>query len=699
MRRSLAAIVCAASLGLAQSAPDGAPLDLEALAAQLDPGQLPSVVAALPAAQVEWLRRRGGLLREADVDLALAWSEVEATRLAAVIAVLDGPVDANAVGVWREIRACSYFQRNDDQRAVELALAGLHGETPWWLAGADAARTRGRALAARFLREHADSPLLGEVLLFVASSLPVAERARVRRAALARLGAGADASHWILAASEALRELDLDGADALCARAATASPAPALAARRWTAARRLLLQERLALARPLAEAARGAGTEGAIARLQLLLTCGSAEVEATARALVAADVAHALPFAWLAAHEAVQGRHAVGAELLARAADRPGAGVTTAVATVLCRMMPLLARQPAAAERERLQHDLEALLQDVDAAAVADASPSAQVLRWLCAHDLLPPHADLFAALQQALPAARRLAAALPTSIAAHWVLWTTAAFAADPAVATEVLVAPLPAALAGQHDLVRVRAELFVRDLVAGRGGSAAQLGVVLADLERVQQDARDAAYLRGIVAWHEAVQRRGDRERMQAARDHFAAAQRSVAERGWWRAAAALAVADLGLGAAVDLQPLLDRAGLRDGGDPHLGPTLLAMLLLAADVDASTLATAQTMLARIERPAASAPLLAAAAVGAARRGEPGDAARHAGQAVAAIERLEPWDLRPDRGVASQGRLDWGFVLDRWGLQLRWACAYDLWALPPLPDRDGLRQLVAAPR
>ncbi|MBX3463431.1 MAG: hypothetical protein KF830_09680 [Planctomycetes bacterium] len=700
MHRRLVALLFAAGVGLAQAPePRAAPLDLEALAAKLDPGELPSVLAALPAERVDRLRRLATLLTEADTDLALSAGEVDGAAAAAAVAVLDAGSGPTAAGLWREILACSYFVRTDDERAVESALAQARGTVPWWHTAAAAAAARRRGLAARFLRQHADSTLLGTVLVGLAPWLPVAERAAVRSEALRRLGADADASTLSTCATSALRELDLDTAAALCDRAAAAPPPGILALRRSAAARLLLVRQRIAQARPLVEAARADGDAGRIARLRLLETCASDRVEAVARELVDADVAHALPFAMLAAHEAVRGRPAAGAALLQRAAGRPGVDATTAIATVLCRLMPLLARrEESGSALEAVQQEFAELAAFVDAAAAADDSESAQVFRWLREHDLLVPSEEAMAAFRQALPSARELAAAMPESVQARWLLWTAAAVANDRAEANRVLAAPLPPALAGNHDLVRLRAELCVCDWLTGRGGTEAGLDAALRDLERVQQDGRDAAYLRGIVAWHAAARNHGDRERMRQARDHFAAAQRQVAERGWWRAASALVVVDLELGEPVDVQSLVARAPLRDGEDPHLGPSLMATLLLADDLDERDLGPLRAMLARIGQPHLLAVLHAAAAEGDARRDDPDGAARSARQAIEALGRIESYDLRPESGVASQGRLAWQFALDDWGLRFIVRLQRDLWALPLLPNLDRLRQ-IAAPK
>jgi hypothetical protein len=700
MRPLLLAVVLAG--GIAACATIGPtpaePLDLEAIAKQLDPGSTPRVLDLVPAALVEKSNNVLAGVSTAAIDEVLRWNE---SGVLAAIGVLQQSDEARSTpaALLREIIACWRISASDNRTTwLEVDIGpnpldrtiGLATDAGFWEkpVGEPALR-RARALSARLLREHGEDPAATELLTEV-SDLDTATTWRMRDEAIRRLGDRATAFDWMRHARAALENLDLERAEASLDAADRAARLPSVAARRYVARSLLDVRERLLTAKQHTESAKQPGLAGQIARLRVLQAANPEAAVEESRQLVAASVAHALPFSILASASAVAGRHEEALGYLAQAAQRPGRDALAASIEVTLRILPQLRQLqqgPADEAVKKLQDELKLC----DAVVAEDPSEPAVLYRWLRKerHWLEPsavlPGSDLDSAIA--------LQASLPDSVDAYRILLAAALLADDAGAARAVLLRPVPKALAALHDVTWLRASIYIdRDLREDRALVPAELDALLGDLERVEQDPADAAYLRGVRTWWEATRAGADRSLRTKARESFAKAQREFGQRGLWRAASALSVVDAALGQPVDYDAL-QRASTQEGlANPSSLVALPVLIFADHRIDKDKATKWAEWSTQIDQKGSLAVVLSACAGALNRLGDVGGA-RDA--AMAALKASADARLPLDRGVVSSGEFRWGFSFKLAGAVFQANLASDLWVVPRVMNREQLQQIV----
>jgi tetratricopeptide (TPR) repeat protein len=673
------------------------PLDLEAIAKQLDPGSTPRVLDLVPAALVEKSNDVLAGVSTAAIDEVLRWNE---SGVLAAIGVLQQSDEARSTpaALLREIIACwriasdnrnAWLQVVIGPNPLDRTIGFATDAGSWEKAVREPALRRARALSARLLREHGMDAAATELLTEV-SDLDTATTWRMRDEAIRRLGDRATAFDWMRHARAALENLDLERAEASLDAAGRAARLPSVAARRYVARALLDVRERLLTAKQHTESAKQPDLAGQIARLRVLQAANPEAAVEESRQLVAASVAHALPFSILASASAVAGRNEEAMGYLAQAAQRPGYDVLAASIEVTLRILPQLRQLqqgPADEAVKKLQDELKLC----DAVVAEDPSEPAVLYRWWRKerHWLEPsavlPVSDLESAIA--------LQASLPDSVAAYSILLTAALLADDAAKARTVLLRPVPAALAALHDVAWLRASIYVvRDLREDRALVPAELDAVLGDLERVQQDPTDAAYLRGVRTWWEATRAGADEELPTKARKFFASAQREFGQRGLWRAASAVSVVDAALGQPVDYDAL-QRASTQEGLANPSSLVAVAVLVFAdprIDMDKATKWAEWST--QIDQKGSLAVALSACAEALNRLGDA------SGARVAAMDALKASAdarLPLDRGVVSSGEFGCGFAFKLAGAVFQANLASDLWVVPRVMNREQLQQIV----
>ncbi|HEX5054154.1 MAG TPA: hypothetical protein VFZ65_20415 [Planctomycetota bacterium] len=700
--RNVVGVVCLmAGLGAQELVPAvaGQPLDLAALATSLDEEALPSVRALIPAEVLARWDALAARLAPADVEPVAQFAESESLRLAAAARILDQPDTerATAAGLLREVRACRWFESAATGRDRTLFGMKYPARYEWLPSLHDAAHRRARGLGARLLREHPDDPAVGSLLLIFADELAGQPAARVRADALRRLGADATSLQFADCAYDSLEDLDLEAAESAFAAMASARPPATVAGRRRAAVRRFDLRSRLADAKAQVEPGKKAGLEGQIAHLRLLQAANDKAAVELSRTLVAAEVPHALPYSILAQDACKRDQLDEAASYLDRTAALPGRDALTFAATFWSRLSPMWRTRPNTPEAlERLKANFVEALDRADHMLAGDDSEEAVVLAWF-RNELAWPLPGWEGTLGRSLAAAVSLQRELPGSLSAYQTVLAAVLFAEDEVAAREVLLRPIPAALAELDEVALLRATIFVQGLLAAdRAPVASELDKVLGDLERAQQDGRDAAYLRGVLDWSDATRPGAGSDAKRAAREHFVAAQRGPAEAGVWPAACALFVADLGLGAPCDPGDLMRQRQLVDpDNDSDPGVSLLALVLASDDAGAKMLEQVEARVDASESDSEQAVLHSASVVGRAARGDLEGSRRAAKRALQAIAKRSAPALPHDRGVRFEGRfaLTVGFRGTRPRLDVALRGAF--WIVPALPSRAQLEQVA----
>ncbi|MEO6593199.1 MAG: hypothetical protein ABIP94_00430 [Planctomycetota bacterium] len=700
-KRSVVVVLCLVGVLVAQEPVPAAvsePLDLAALAKLLDEAPLPSVRTLIPAdALARWDTLAARLAPE-DLEDAAQFAATDTVRFAAAARILEQPDEARATtaGLLREIRACRLLEAAGAAQESMRVMTKNAVRYDWLPSLGDAAHRRSRGLSARLLREHPDDPAVGAFLLIVDDELTGYSAASVRADAQRRLGSEATSAQFVSLAASALEERDLDGAQSALAAMASAKMPKALVARRRIAARAFELRGRIIDAKAQVEIAKEPGLAGQIAHLRLLRAANSDAAVESSRELVAAGVQHALPFSVLAQDACAKGRLAEAAALLDRSAALPGRDALTVADMFWCKMVPMMQKLPATDAEEQVKAKFTELLGSADTILASDDSEEAAVLAWF-RNELSWPLPGWEGTLGRSLAAAESLQRTLPASLTAYQTLLAAASFAEDRAAGLKVLMQPIPVALAELDELALLRASIFVRGLLAAdRTPSTAELDRVLGDLERVQRDGRDAAYLRGVLEWWSALRPGASTDVMREARAHFAAAQRGPVDVGMWPAACALFVADLGLGAHADLRDLLQQRELVDPDhEAPVGVSLLSLVLMSDDVSPAALAEVEGVFADIAHKPSLVALHSAAAVGRSARGDLEGSRRAAKQAMQAIAGGRATDLPHDRGVLSEGwfGLILGFRGPRPHLDVDLRIVF--WILPSLPSPAQLKQFA----
>lgn len=673
------------------------PVDLEAIAKKLEVAELPAVIDLVPADVAKELGELGATLSQAEIDDALEWSRGSSVAASAALRLFSqsGRSRTKAARLWREICACAVFSQGPRTSAVEEFVRDATGPA-WQRALATPAWDRLRGLGASLLREHPDDPLVG---VFLASygedfGVSVADRRHIAEQVVQRLGAAAMATDYLRACTRTLADLDVAAAKRWLA-AAEAAPRPGcVAGRSWVAGRLFELRGRIAEAEALFAVNAGAPLDKQILHVRRLQVCAGREgALEECRRLIADDIPHALPFSIVAAEEVAHGNEGTAADLLARAVERPGRDVHTAVAMALCRLFPLTRRRAQSDEqRQQIEADVAAMLATADTILADDRSEAARLFAWMRKEVGLPPTSAQ--ALGDALQAARKLQKEMPASRPAYLLVLASARLSSDDAAVREALRGPVPEPLAGLDNVVRLRAQVMLqRALAAGADDMDADIEHAFAELARVQQDECEANYLRGVLQWSRGIRARDD-ALLGRARDLFGAAQRPRSAVGWWRSASALCVANIVLGNGAAFGELMEHALLRDHPRDHLGVSLLAIGLLDAHMPPG-LGRMALRAAADEASGVVAALHAATTVGSAGRGDAEGAREAARQALRALDDQRPQDLAPDAGVVCRGQFKWNFASRETCARFEIDLWSDLWVLPRLPDRESLQALA----
>lgn len=686
----LPAFVLATGLCVAQApSPEHAPLDLAALAEEIDPRELPDLVALVPSSVLADARARVQRLTAAEI--AEVWAAESGPMLSSVYMETIGNPDATLaepVRLLREVKACQFLAKRWIAGDSSSRVFGEGGSESWRRCG-EAATQRARGLMARLLREFPDTSSATEVLQWVsATAADPARGARLGREYLRRLGTTATRRAWLIQAELCLRTIDLDGVAAALEQATTTSPADRLERRRLDAESMFTLRRRLAAARQAATEATAPGLPGQLANLRLLMQCGGRGVVAEAQRLVETGASHGLLGAILAAHALRKG--GVDGDEWARLASAQPRGGIEAASVWLMRAVTQL-RPPAGAEEldkasiAKLQAELAQQLGD-------DPSEGAAILRWMGEMMTAGPTATL-----RSFKMLHDLHQRFPDSLPIYRGLLASAMIGDDTGGAREGVLQAIPAALADLHDVASLRARVFLLgELRANRPTDSPEFDRVLADLVAVQGDSSEADYLRGVAAWWNATpEDRGGRRDSEALR-WFQRARVGPSDAGWWRTQAAVFVTSAAVGRELDwadASRIVALCHAVDDPDPARVP-LAAQALLVATQPARV--TRWCDWARGVEHLASTAVLEAAATVAWWRCEDREAARAAAQrALEALEKVGPGPYLPsDRGVLARSFIHCNTTLSSgWdAFEVKIDVDLDFWIVPSVPGPAALR-------
>lgn len=557
---------------------------------------------------------------------------------------------------------------------------------------ASVARQRGRALAARLLREFPDDLAVGHLLCIAWQLLPGEPGIPSVSEGLRRLGPRALPTEHLLLARLHLRAGELEAVDADLVAVAAAPPPPFVQMRAQIADALAELRHDVAEARRWRAAQAEAGEPGRLAHLRFLQATDRRAALELAQSLADAGFAHALPFEVLAAAALAGDDRAAARRWLDEARSRPHAGVMSVAAEYFLSVSaPPAAGEPPARRRERLAEVYHA----ADAELGADATPVAQQARKILQFTV---GATDGATIFDSLDVAAGLWLANPDSAAAYRVTLAAVLRSDDAAAALAVLGRPLPPTLAALPDVVLDRAMAAVTLATTCDREDAGKLAArCCEEVERAQGDARDANLLRGLLTWSRGIRPGGDPADLEAARRMFAAARRRPFERGAWASAVACLLAEQVCGGAPDQQAaneVLDVGGLPDG-------TAMAALF-AAEVAGGRADRLLPQLAelgeRIDLPQARFVL---ASVEAARCAELGraDAARGAAARALELARTHPEVVAlVGRGVLALRSCTWGLFASVSGPRVDCNLRSTLLPLPALPGEARLRELAKKP-
>lgn len=707
MGRSLATFVFATGLCLAQAPlPDEAPLDLEALAAQLDPGEEPSLEGLIPAAVVEWSRERAKPLTA--IEAREVWDDANDPLFGALACrVAAGARDtaSEPQRLLRELKACGWFQAALRSKAA-AAILDVDDLPAWRYELGKAAAPRWRWLAAKILREHGDSLVVADVLSSLAHNpfapdLEITSQ-RLSRESIRRRGNAVDRTDWLRHAEVCLRALDLDAASAASAAAAAARSSRTAFQQRNDATRAFHLRQRLARVSDAAGGLEADGVAGRIAQLRLHLRCDLDAAIETATRLEADGGEPALALAILAFAAWFEGRSEDAEALLARSLVAPGLDVDVAAVLMAVRGVRTLRRVGELGfDDVGVRDELATLRRDLDRCLADDSSEPAELMRWLLDAGVLVPTGE--PELDSLLPSAVALQQRLPNSYAAYCILLGSSIGSTDRELAREVLLRPIPAALAGLPDAALLRAKTFVlAELRADRPTDSPELARVLADLREIDGCDRDAAFLRGVCEWWEALRPGGDEGHRRAARDAFAGRRWGPSDEVWAAAATGLFVTEASLERVLDWNEPLRVLDLRHRSDrvPAYVP-YWSQLFVTPSLPLDKLRSWEASMGEVSQEASLAVVRAAIAAAWSRHGDAAAARDNAAAALAAIEQRSSFHLPHDRGVLVAAGLRWNVSFSTGGARIDIRTPLDFWIVPPVPGVDELKRLAgrAAPK
>lgn len=708
MGRSLAAFVFATGLCLAQAPlPDEAPLDLEALAAQLDPGEEPSLEGLIPVNVVEWLRERAKPLTA--TEAREIWDDANDPLFGALACrVAAGGRDAASEPqrLLRELKACGWFEAAVRSKGA-AAILDVDDDLPAWRYElGKAAAPRWRWLAAKILREHGDSSVVADVLSSLAHKPGALDMEvtpqRLSRESIRRRGSAVDRTDWLRHAEVCLRALDLDAASAASAAAAAARSSRTATQQRKDATRAFHLRQRLARVSDAAGGLEAEGAAGRLAQLRLHLRCDLDAAIETATRLQADGDESALALAILAFAAWFEGRSEDAEALLARSLAAPGLDIDVAAVLMAVRGLRTLRRVGKLGfDDVGVRDEVATLRRDLDRCLADDSSEPAEVMRWLLDAGVLVPTGE--PELDRLLPSAVALQQRLPDSHEAYCILLGCALDATDGELAREALLRPIPAALVGLPDVALLRAKAFVlTELRADRPTDSPELARVLADLREIDGCDRDVAFLRGVCEWWEALRPGGEEEHRRAARTEFAGRRWGPSDAVWAPAATALFVAEASLGRAVDWNEPLRVLELRHRGDrvPAYVP-YWSQVFVSPSLPLDKLRALEASMGEVSHEASQAVVRAAIASAWSRHGEAAAARDNAAAALAAIEQRSSFHLPHDRGVLVAAGLRWNVSFSTGGARIDIRTPLDFWIVPPVPGVDELKRLAgrAAPK
>jgi hypothetical protein len=298
--------------------------------------------------------------------------------------------------------------------------------------------------------------------------------------------------------------------------------------------------------------------------------------------------------------------------------------------------------------------------------------------------------------LEASLDRALELRKLWPDSLPVHQLVLACALANKDRERALAVAAAPMPRTFAGLHDVALVRAKACVLlELQAGRATSS-DLDRVLADLERVQGDSRDAEYLRTVCACWRACRPGGGDEALREARQHLECVAWGPADAGWWSAASARLVVDTRPGALRDWSAAMRVFELCDHLERDAAFTpYAAQVFLDPAVAASRAQEYETrVLERMQGPGLAVTGAAAAAFRGA-RGEVDLARRHAAAALVALEQPGAGVLDLDSGVLAIRGLDFSVNCNARGVGVTIRPTIDFWIVPKVPGVERLKELA----
>lgn len=664
--------VTAAAQDPAPAAAARSVVDLAQLAARLEVGgETPEVKpATMPPNFAAYADRARGLTEK---DLTWILAEDSAVRFPVALRVLFDGKATNAPELLSQVRSClivAEAMRGGGDGAAALA------RTATW---------RGRAMAARLLREFPEDAAVGRALCLMGQLQADLPTEACILEGLRRLGAQATQGEWLLLAAARLPAGDLDLVEQTLANARAAVP-PRL---RET---RAAVMERLAeLRRGLAEARRWQAKmatddlEGRLARLRFLQATDPRAALAFAKQLTEAKVEHALPWEVLAVAAMGMGDPAEARGRLDEARRHPHFGLLSAVDEWV-----LAAKELQGSDTpERVRTRLAEVYRATEAELAADRSPEG-----LCIIKLLQIFDQRASGdILDSLDMAAGVWAARPDSPDVYRILLGSALRSKDPVTAVAVVGRALPEALATLPGIVLDRATVAVSLAITTDREDATKLAAVCCeDLERVQADAADACYLRGLLAWSRGIRAGGDRGQLRNAGDLFAKAHRRPFERGAWQVAVAQYLAACAAGVAPDGSRIEEVLDCNPPGANAMAPFIASGL---ASSNGKTLAQLPQWVRAVDLPAAGFVLASAEAMRRAELGQEAEVREAARRALGELDRQTDVVDLTARGVFAIRAVNWRVTARISGPALPTSFHCDLFPIPELPSVERLRELA----
>lgn len=671
-----------------------APLDLQAIAERLDPGERPDILAAIPAPLRKASADAFGGIDLAGLHRAMLHGQPNSDAAAlAAIAVLEqlGTDEDRDARHWCQTVACGLLLQRYQASDLFHSLVRSERQEQEIQEVARRAKAYAASLSADLLRSRQDSEVALRLLLWRGDVRPGLTNDHLHWL-VTTLGERADGEDLLRLAREWLRRDQAEPARAAAAALtawAKANPTECEASLHEIAHE---LRRELDL---VAKMPQGQGDSPAarLARLERLQRIDPPAAEALAAELVAANAGNARPYSVLASSAFLQGKRQEALALLDRAAKLPGRDVLYATLLHFLRIGPIVAKPDL---DDEVKAAVERLWAEVEAEVRSDPSPEAQFLRWL-RKNLAMGTPWSAGAMTEMLPPALALRDANPEVPQFARLVLAAAITARDATAAVEALRTPLPEPLRGLPGLHLERASaLLTWGAIHDAAAIREDVEVVLGEAEVAGADPREVAYRRGLLAWQ--LARRADGDAMQRAcreaQRLFALARKQPGEPHYARNEHAHRVLQVLFDEPLD-GPSWPISCLRDGG-PASARTSTPILALLELSTPDTDPIPPNLVATAEREGPTSERVNHLAILAGARQRRGDAIGAAEAAKAALQAFDAAPLRippPGCGVVLVGEFRYFLGVRNAKADVSVQFVNDLWVAYGVPELTMLRR------